>query len=37
MYLTMIDRLPDAPPGSVAVLVAPIPESEEGGEEVEGS
>jgi EspG family len=37
MYLTIVDRLPDAAPGSVAVLVAPIPEVEEGGKEAEGS
>jgi hypothetical protein len=37
MYLTMVDRLPDAPPGSVTVLFVPIPEEEEGGEEAEGS
>jgi len=37
MYLTMVDRLPDAPPGSVTVLFVPISEEEEGGEEVEDS
>ena len=36
MYFTMVDRLPDAAPGSLAVLVEPIPEEEDGGEEVEG-
>jgi len=34
LYLTMVDHLPDAPPGSVAVLIAPIPE--DGEEDVEG-
>jgi hypothetical protein len=29
MYLTMVDRLPEAPAGSVAVLFAEIPNEEE--------
>jgi hypothetical protein len=29
MYLTMVDRLPEAPAGSVAVLFAEIPDEEE--------
>jgi hypothetical protein len=33
MYLTMVDRLPDAAAGGVAVLIAPIPEEEDSGEE----
>ena len=29
MYLTMVDRLPEAPAGSMAVLFAEIPDEEE--------
>ena len=28
MYLTLVDRLPEAPAGSIAVLVAEIPDEE---------
>jgi hypothetical protein len=30
VYLTMVDRLPDTAPGTVAVLIAPIPDDEDG-------
>jgi hypothetical protein len=33
VYHTMVDHLPDAPPGKVAVLFAPIPEDEESGQQ----
>jgi hypothetical protein len=34
VYHSLVDSLPDAPPGKVAVLFAPIPEDQEGGAEL---